>query len=425
MLKALLLKNGTVLHPDGRMDREDVLIDEGKIREIGQIALRPSMDVLDVEGGLILPGMIDPHVHFREPGFIAKEGIENGSRAAIRGGVTTVFDMPNTDPSCDTPEAFEAKERLFKEKSLVQWGLHYMATPDMWNIPERAVSAKIYMARSSSRSAWNREEALLSMFRIARRVTIHAEDETCFTQETRHHLRRPRKAIRKALETIRQALILLPESERPRVVICHASTLEDVQWLADMKARGFDVWGETAPHYLWFTREEEEHFGARYQVNPPLREVTDRDAVRQALRDGIVDFIGTDHAPHTPADKKSDPPPSGIPCIEWAVPAILELTEQQELPWSRITRLISSGAAACYGLSGYHGIQPGSAADLIILKKGGDPGTVITRAGYNPYEHISLTYAVDTVLIQGKVVYSHKKYVLPHKGKELLGAFTG
>ncbi|KUK91042.1 MAG: dihydroorotase, partial [Marinimicrobia bacterium 46_43] len=115
MLKALLLKNGTVLHPDGRMDREDVLIDEGKIREIGQIALRPSMDVLDVEGGLILPGMIDPHVHFREPGFIAKEGIENGSRAAIRGGVTTVFDMPNTDPSCDTPEAFEAKERLFKE----------------------------------------------------------------------------------------------------------------------------------------------------------------------------------------------------------------------------------------------------------------------------------------------------------------------
>jgi dihydroorotase len=425
MMKALLLKNGTVLHPDGRLVREDVLLDEGKIRDIGQIALRPPMDVLDVKGRLILPGMIDPHVHFREPGFMAKEGIENGSRAAIKGGVTTVFDMPNTDPPCDTPEAFEAKERLFKEKSRVHWGLHYMATPNMRDIPERAVSAKIFMARSSSRSAWNREEALLSIFRKARRVTIHAEDETCFTQETRHHLRRPREAIRKALETIRRALILLPESERPRVVICHVSTLEDVQWLADMKARGFDVWGETAPHYLWFTRKEEEHFGARYRVNPPLREVADRDAVRQALRDGIVDFIGTDHAPHTPAEKRSDHPPSGIPGIEWAVPAILELAEQKELPWSRITRLISSGAADCYGLSGYHGIQAESTADLVILKKDGDPGPVITRAGYNPYKHIPLTYTVDTVFIEGKVVYSKKKFFTPHKEKELFGAFTG
>jgi len=425
MMKTLLLKNGSVLHPDGRIEREDLLIDKGKIRTIGRIELCPEMDVLDAAGGLILPGMIDPHVHFREPGFLAKEGIENGSRAAVKGGVTTVFDMPNTDPPCDTPEAFEAKERLFKEKSLVNWGLHFMATPDMRDIPERAASAKIFMARSSSRSAWNRKDVLLSIFRKARRVTIHAEDESCFTCASQHHLRRPRKAIRTALETIRQVLMLLPEKERPRVVICHASTLEDVQWLADMKAKGVDVWGETAPHYLWFTREDEQQYGARYQVNPPLRDVADRDAVRQGIRDGIVDFIGTDHAPHTPAEKRSDNPPSGIPGIEWAVPAILELAEQNLLSRSRITRLISSGAAACYGIAGYHGIRRGSVADLIVLKKGERAEPVITKAGYNPYERIPLTYLVDTVLIQGKVVFLNKDFVTRNKGKEIIGAFTG
>ncbi len=423
-MKQILLKNGSVRNPDGRLEREDILIEKDRIRQIGRIVLRPDMVVTDISGALVLPGMIDPHVHFREPGFVAKEGIENGSKAAIKGWVTTLFEMPNTDPPCDSSVVFDEKRSLLAQKSMVNWGLHFMASPDMWEIPERAVSAKIFMARSSSRSAWNREEALMAMFRKARRVTIHAEDETYFTHESRHHLRRPRKAIRRALETIRRTLILLPEKERPRVILCHASTLEDIRWLSEMKANGFDVWGETAPHYLWFTSENEQESGARYQVNPPLRDPADRDAIRQAVRDGIVDFIGTDHAPHILREKMSPDPPSGIPGIEWAVPALLELVEQQIIPWSRLIRLICGGAANCYGIPDHSGLQTGSAANIIFLKKDKKEESVITKAGYNPYEQIPLVYAVDKVMINGKWVYTENRFNDHIKGKEIFGAFS-
>jgi dihydroorotase len=424
MKKRLLLKNGSVLFPDGRIEKEDLLIEEGKITHIGRIFVQQDMSVMDVSECFILSGMIDPHVHFREPGFAAKEGIINGSRAAIKGGVTTVFDMPNTNPPCDSLMAFEEKRKLFREKSLVNWGLHYMASPGMKEVPKTAVSAKVFMARSSSRSAYTKEEDLIDMFRTASRVAVHAEDESLFTDADRHHLRRPGKAIRSALETIKRALLILRKNERPRLILCHASTIDDVKWLSEMKQDGFDIWGETAPHYLWFTAEDEQKYGARYQVNPPLRDSADRDAIRQAVKDGIIDFIGTDHAPHTPGEKESPNPPSGIPGIEWVVPVILELVEQQNIPWSRITHLISGGAAECYGISGHSGLQPGSAADIIILKKEKKKDSIITKAGYNPYERIHLTYAINTVIINGIMVYTENRFNSHVKGKEIVSAFS-
>lgn len=422
MTQRLLLKNGSLLMPDGRIEREDLLIEKGKIVRTGRIFVQEDMSVLDVSDSLILPGMIDPHVHFREPGYVAKEGIENGSKAALKGGVTTVFDMPNTHPPCDMAAVFEEKRALFAEKSLVNWGLHFMASPGMVHIPESAVAVKVFMARSSSRSAYTKEEELAVIFRKASRVAIHAEDEACFTRENPHHLRRPRKAIRSALETIKRVMLLLNKEERPRLILCHASTIDDVQWLAEMKNDGFDVWGETAPHYLWFTREDEQAHGAQYRVNPPLRDPVDREALRQAVKDGIIDFIGTDHAPHTPAEKKGPNPPSGIPGIEWVVPAIIELVEQSVIPWSRISCLTRTRASECYRIENHEGIRKGSVADITIVKKEKDKGPILTKAGYNPYEHISLSYRVDKVLINGNPVYTDYTFDSQFNGKETLCA---
>ncbi|MDD3806848.1 MAG: dihydroorotase family protein [Candidatus Marinimicrobia bacterium] len=426
MHQKILLKNGTLLYPHGAMKKEDLMIENGKIREIdNSLSVYSGIHEIDVTGGLLLPGMIDPHVHFREPGFLEKEGIDNGSKAAIKGGVTTVFDMPNTNPPCDNLQAFEEKRSLFQEKSFVNWGLHYMASPTMGMLPEKALSAKIYMARSSSQSAWNDFNSLKTIFQKSPCVTIHGEDEKYFIHNPCHSHRRPRKAIQEALKTIKDVLINLSEDERPRVILCHASTVDDVSWLKEMKAKGFDVWGETAPHYLWFTADDEEKYGAKYQVNPPLRNSQDREALRQAVKEGILDFIGTDHAPHTPAEKASSNPPSGIPGIEWAMPAILELAEQQIIPWSRIIPLIYSKSCQCYKLSGYSGLNSGGWANVVVLKKTKKfSDTLVTKAGYNPYEHLRLTYSVDKVFVNGNLVYDEGQFKNLEKGKEIVRAFS-
>ncbi len=416
-----LLKNGTVLLPDGSREKKDVLIKNGLIAAVETRIPAKSIPVTDVSGLLLLPGMTDPHVHFREPGMTEKEGILNGSKAALKGGVTTVFDMPNTIPPCDSPGVFVEKRKLFSEKALVNWGLFYMATPDMNRIPETAVGVKVFMARSSSRTACFEEDVLMQLFKLSKRIAVHAEDESAFTNAPVHHLKRNRQAIIRAHDKIRRVLTALDRKDRPRVVLCHASTIEDIQWLKDMKSDGFDVWGETAPHYLYFTSDDEQKYGSTYCVNPPLRDAADREALREGVREGIIDFIGTDHAPHLPEEKALPNPPSGIPGIEWAVPAVLKLADQNVIPWSRVTNLLVRGAAECYGVKNMLGLRPGSQADIIAVSRKKDDH-IVTKASYNPYERENLPYSVCLAMVNGNTVYHDSGFDKTIKGKEILSA---
>jgi len=416
-----LLRNGTVLLPDGRREKKDILIRNGFIAEIETHISVKTIPATDMSGFLLLPGMLDPHVHFREPGMTAKEGILNGSKAALKGGVTTVFDMPNTLPPCDSPVVFEEKRQLFSVKSLVNWGLFYMASPGLNRIPETAVAVKLFMAKSSSRTACFEEDILIPLFKKSKHIAIHAEDESAFTDSKIHHVRRNRQAIIRALDKIRRVLMTLKLKDRPRVTLCHASTIDDVLWLKEMKSDGFDVWGETAPHYLYFTSDDEQKYGSHYRVNPPLRDISDREAVRQAVCDGVIDFIGTDHAPHTQEEKASPNPPSGIPGIEWAVPAVLELAGQNIIPWSRVTDLITTGAAECYGLENMSGLRSGSRADIIAVSYE-KTDKIITKASYNPFERENLKYSIHAAFVNGNMVYMNHTYNESIKGKEILGA---
>jgi len=414
-----LLTNGTLLLPDGRREKMDILIRNGFIAEIETQIPVKTIPATDMSGLLLLPGMLDPHVHFREPGMTEKEGILNGSKAALKGGITTVFDMPNTIPPCDSPGAFENKRQLFSEKSLVNWGLFFMASPGMNRIPETAVAVKLFMAKSSSRTACFEEDILLQLFKKSRRIAIHAEDESAFTDSEFHHMHRNRQAIIRALNKIRRVLTVLEVKERPRVILCHASTMDDIKWLYEMKGDGFDVWGETAPHYLCFTSDDEIQYGPKYRVNPPLRDGADREAVRQGVHDGIIDFIGTDHAPHTPEEKALPNPPSGIPGIEWAVPALLELADKNIIPWSKVTDLITARAAVCYGIENMSGLKPGSRANIIAVTTEDRCERIITKAAYNPFENENLKYAIHTAMINGNAVYENHTYNETIKGKEI------
>lgn len=383
-----------------------------------------SPNTFDAKGLLVFPGLVDPHVHFREPGALHKEGIDSGTRCALAGGVTTVLEMPNTVPTCSTQEALSHKSALYTQKSLVNWGLHYQATIEPQAAPNGPIaSAKIYMAKSSVDGAVVDEEALVRIFTVFPRVAVHAEDETKFCNgilpapgqrpDRMHHIVRPKEAITAALDKLERALRRVRRP--PRLVLCHAGTREEVAWVKRLKREGFDVWAETCPHYFLLTQDDYIRIGNDLKVNPPLRAVDDRDAVLEGLSLGIIDFIATDHAPHTPAEKAQESAPSGIASIECVLPLLLEVVESKKLTRERLIDACVVKASACYGISRRDGIRDGNAADLVFLAPGAGPaGPVRTKAQTHPYLDTKFAHHVAATMVGGTFKFHAGAYPDTH-----------
>lgn len=435
MKNSILIKNARWLSDTGEFRDDRMWIHGDKIKALGRNLPHKNIDtVFDAEGLLILPGAIDPHVHFRQPGQAYKEGITNASKAALKGGVTTVLDMPNNKPPCTTLQRILAKKELFRKKALVNWGLHLHGQwPAPPNVKKEIKSVKVFMARSSALPAITETEELKKLFRHYRQLAIHAEDETLFDVSARrsplHHENRPVEAVASALQKIEQALNETPPAKRPRLVICHMNSMIEVEWLRRMKVEGFDIWGETAPHYLYFTQEDYIREGNRYKVNPPIRSNMDRAALRLAVMDGVIDFIGTDHAPHTQEEKNSAEPPSGIAGIEWLLPLMLSIREKDKLSWARLQELLTQNAAACYGIRKRDGIKEGNYADLIFLKEfnneqpdpdaGWRDENTQTKAAVNLYDGRVGNWRVAATMVNGAFKYRGGKYINNDKGYEV------
>ncbi len=424
----MLIKNARWLTETGTFRQGMIRIEQGVITELGKHLTAAGEEAeFDAHRMLVLPGAIDPHVHFREPGQIYKEGILNASKAALKGGVTTALDMPNNKPPCSTVKRLQEKKNLFREKCLINWGLHFHASHHMEEeVADRVKAVKIYMATSSALPAITEPKELQHIFRSYPVVSIHAEDETEFDSSPQagslHHVRRPKHAVETALKKIEQALKKLSPAERPRVIICHMNTALEVDWLQRMKSKGFDIWGETAPHYLYFTQEDYMAKGALYQVNPPLRTEQDRQYLLQALSDGRIDFIGTDHAPHTMEEKMSDVPPSGIAGIEWLLPLMLNLVDQGQLSWERLHQVLTTNAADCYAIKKRNGITEGNFADLVFVKEFRKPDItedVQTKAGVNLYDSWTLRWRVMATMVNGTFKYREGKFISDTTGMEV------
>lgn len=415
----MLIRNAHWLDESGEIRSGSLCIQGSTIRSAGEAT--PSGDTggetFDAAGLLALPGLIDAHTHFREPGGWRKEGIANGSRAAIAGGVTTVLDMPNNRPACSTPARLEAKKALFRRKCATNWGLHLLASPAA-PVPEMIASAKVFMSPSGQARAVVSVDELAAIFARYPRVTIHAEDTSEFPQGANlpHHLARPRSAIVTALQKIEAAYGTLDVRQRPRLALCHISTREELIWLKAVKRRGWDIWGETCPHYLFFTQTDQQQAGPLLQANPPLRAEEDRTALLEALADGTIDYVSTDHAPHLPVEKSSARPPSGIASIEWLLPLLAALADRGTISWKRLLLLACTNPARCFGIPLRNGIKPGNVADIVFVSQAGTSlpeRQVITRAQVNPYADFSFTRRVEAVLINGTWAYRDGFYSAP------------
>ena len=388
---------------------------------------------IDAGGLFIVPGLIDAHVHLREPGQAYKEGIANGTAAALKGGVTTVLDMPNNQPPITTLELFEKKRTLFAHKSRINYGLFLQATDGGPRAPRNAAGMKLYLAKSSSLDAINDIGALARIFRAQDLVVVHAEDERRFFHTVEksfpqcgklvHHLRRPRTAVLAALKSIETAWRKTPAKQRPRLVIAHCSTADEVEWVRRLKRAGQDVWAETCPHYFLLTEQDYLERGGVLQVNPPLRSEEDRAAICEAVKNGGIDFISTDHAPHAPAEKAGENPPSGIGGIEWLGPVLLTLAKRGEISWSRYLELSGRNAAQCYGIQDRGGITEGAWADLAFVESGkwkrGTRERIVTRAGYQPYANFDFAARVRATMVNGQVAWRDGRSRPGVRGREV------
>jgi dihydroorotase len=391
----LILKGATVVNHDGAFVR-DIAVKDGRIVDAGNAA-----KVIDCKGLHILPGVIDSQVHFREPGLEHKEDLESGSRAAVMGGVTAVFEMPNTKPTTTTAERLADKVARAKDRMFCDFAFYVGGTRE--NIAEIATlenlegSAGIKVFAGSSTGDLLVEDdsgldAIIS--RISRRAAFHSEDEMRLRERmshqiagdpSSHHVWRDVEAARLCTER----LLEIARKYKKRIHVLHISTAEELPLLA---AHRDIATVEATPHHLTLSADDYARLGTKLQMNPPVREKHHREALWRAISSGLVDVLGSDHAPH-PLDEKSKPypqSPSGMTGVQTLVPIMLDHVNKGHLTLERFVDLTSHGPNRIFGIARKGRIAEGYDADFTIVDmKRRETITnkwIESRCGWTPYD---------------------------------------
>jgi len=389
----LVLKNGEVFS-GGELKRLNIGIEKGKIAALSAEKISGSSEI-DCSGKVILPGLIDPHVHFRTPGLEHKEDWETGSKAALHGGVTTVLDMPNTKPPTLSVELLDEKRKIVEKDSLVNFGFHFGAAVD--NIEEikkakNIASVKIFMNLSTGRMLIEDREKLRDIFAAAKRVAVHAEKEK----------------VKEAME--------LAKETGTELYLCHISLAEELEMIGNE-----NVFVEVTPHHLFLTENDSKN--AFYKMIPNLKSENDQTALWNAVNSGRVNSIGTDHAPHTVEEKESDEPPAGVPGIETMLPLLLNAVNEGKLKLEKIVELCCENPAKIFGIKNKGVIKEGFDADLAIvdLNKGWvvENEKLFTKCGWSPFNGKGLKGFVDSTIVEGIVKFENGKIVSNKRGREV------
>lgn len=439
--------DGGIIVNEGRAFRGAIIIDDDHITQITEAneAPRGRYDKhVDATGCFVMPGVIDEHVHFREPGLTRKADIESESRAAAYGGVTTFFDMPNTVPQTTTPEALEDKFRRAAEESHVNYSFFYGATNtnvdsfctlDRTHIP----GIKLFMGASTGNMLVDRREALERIFKTCAElhlpVMTHCEDTNIINANMArareqfgddadirlHPLIRSAKACLSSSEMA----VFLARKHGSRLHIAHISTAEELSLLSPdsyasiSSAQGESqggalVTGEACIAHLWFSDADYATKGALIKCNPAVKTAADRKALRQALANSALAItVATDHAPHEWKDKQggSLKAASGMPMIQFSLVTMLELVEQGVISLERLVELMCHNPARLFSVAQRGFLREGYKADIAIIKKG-EPWTVTkdciqSKCGWSPMEGQTYQWHVAMTMCNGHVVYDH------------------
>jgi dihydroorotase len=435
-----LLSGGTVVSGKASF-RADVAIKDGLIVAVGEQAAMPSaIETVDVTGKHVIPGAIDAHVHFREPGYTHKEDWETGTAAAAMGGTTTVFEMPNTNPPTRSVKELRQKQEAAK-KAYVDYGIYGLLAEDnideLQGLVEGGVNAfKCFMGNTFGNLPSPSTGAMLEGFEILAptglRISLHAETASIMAWRQQRlmkagiHHPLAHVAARPAVvaaEAVGRAAVLA-EWTGARIHVLHISSAAELRPLAEAKARGVDVTGETCPCYLLLDTRDYERLGSIIRVNPPVREASDSEAIWEALRSGVVDMIATDHAPHTPEEKIKEviwETDCGFPGVETQMPLMLNAVAEGRLNLEHYVRISAENPAKAFGLWPMKGrIEAGAHADIAVVDL--DREETIRAAGLHsrgkitPFEGVTVRGVPVHTLVRGRFVQRDRTLVAGSKG---------
>ncbi len=433
----LRLKKGRVLDPGGKIDGIfDLLLVDGQIAAIHPDISMEADRVIEAAGLIIAPGFIDLHVHLRQPGFEHKETIASGSRAAARGGFTTICCMPNTNPPVDSVETLNLiKNKIHQEAvvnvlpvAAVSIGQKGQELAPLEQLAEAGAAA----FSDDGQPVWNSflmKRAMAGAVSLGKLLIDHCEEKSLSAGGVINEGRISRElnlpGIPAAAEEIMVARdIILARNTGHPVHLAHLSTAGSVELLAWAKSVGAPVSAEVTPHHLLLTEEDLLQHGPVCKVNPPLRTEADRQALIRALRDGLIEAIATDHAPHADEEKNQglEKAPFGINGLETAVPSLLDrLVIRGELPLARLIEALSTAPARLLGLENKGRIKPGADADLTLLSL--ERRTFISRENMQskshntPFLNTEFQGAVVMTIVKGMIVYPFEKQPYAEHGR--------
>ena len=439
-----LIRNATAVLPSGTR-QADVLIEGSKILGIDPPAGAACDETIDAQGLHLLPGVVDDHVHFRDPGLTHKEDLHSGSLACAAGGVTTFLEMPNTIPPTTTQEILNAKLDIAASKSVVNYGFYIAASTE--NLDElkkatRTPGIKIFIGSSTGNLLVDDQDALEAIFdKTTLPITAHCEDEATvranqarieaagYTGHSDHSKIRNHEAA--TIATARAVDLSRRHNHRFHVV--HVSTADEIALFAD---HGGLLTAEACPHHLFFNVDDYDRLGSKVQMNPAIKTKADNDGLFAALLDGRIQVVATDHAPHTLEEKDQPYPesPSGLPAVENSLPLMLDQVHQGKCSLEQVVSWMCDAPARVWDMVGKGRIQEGYDADLVLVDLARQ-STIRnenqkTKCGWSPWDGTTLTGWPVRTIVMGRTVFSDGAFDEAPGGTEVLfdhsrGGFWG
>lgn len=440
-LKRILISQATIVNEGSKMVG-DVLIADGRIAKVAPKIDEPADQVIDAQGLTLLPGVIDDQVHFRDPGLTSKGDISTESKAAVAGGTTSFMDMPNVKPTTTTIENLEAKYQIGSEKAWTNYSFYFGATND--NIeelkqvnPNTVCGVKVFMGASTGNMLVDREQALRDIFTYSPTlITTHCEDTPMIkAQEDKYREKygedipmsaHPEIRCREACYKSSSFAVELAKETGADLHVLHLTTAEEMALFEPGPVEGKKITAEACVHHLWFTDEDYATRGTYIKCNPAIKKQSDRDAIRQAVREGRIDIIATDHAPHTDEEKQNSyfMAPAGLPQVQQSLSALLDMVHEGVFDLETVVQKTAHNVAIRYQIQDRGYIREGYWADIVLVDMNkphtDDKAHNLYKCQWSPWEGHTFKSSVISTIVSGELKYHQGQFADFTPGHRLL-----
>ena len=442
-MKRIHIHNARIVN-EGQTFCGAIVIENEVIAEVlkqGEEPSAPCDETIDAQGCYLLPGVIDDHVHFRDPGLTHKADMYTESMAAAAGGVTSYMDMPNTNPQTTTLEALENKFQDAATKSIVNYSFYFGATnnnaDDLSKLDKKHVcGVKLFMGSSTGNMLVDRMETLKNIFANAGMlIATHCEDQNIISANAAAYQKKygddpdvkyhPEIRSEEACYESSALAVQLAKETGARLHIMHISTAKELTLLEDKPIAEKNITAEACVSHLFFCDEDYEKFGTRIKCNPAIKSKKDRDALRQALTCNLIDVIGTDHAPHLLSEKQGGAlkAVSGMPTLQFSLTAVMELVHQGQLSIEQLVQKMCHAPATLYQIERRGFIRPGYQADLVLVNPQKEwtvtNDCLLSKCGWSPMEGETFHSKVEKTFVNGHLVYTDNQVDATHRGQAL------